>query len=206
MPKKQGVCLNVGGCSKAKNRELQEAEISEFICAECGKPLKEKMGKGPDKDKKKKKVIAAVAAITVIGAGTGIGFYLKNNQADMPEGGEPGLVDTTKTEPVDTTIYVPPQPIDTTNPEPKVHVEPKIINPEFGKYDGPRNAAGKADGLGGYVKVTMAYSLDLKDGKHSVVQLNPGDVIANTKFIDGKLVQGQLKRTDRTQKYLSIGN
>lgn len=202
MPKKQGVCLNVGGCSKAKSRELQEAEISEFICAECGKPLKEKKKSGEvdPKKKKKKKIIAIAAAIAVIGAGTGIGLSLKNNQAEKPVS-EPEVV-------TDTTVYEKPQPIDTTqkDPEPKEPKEPKIINPEFGKYDGPRNASGKAHGLGGSVNVTKTYSLDLKDGNHTVVQLNPGDVIANTKFIDGKLVQGQLKRTDGTQKYLSIGN
>ena len=198
MPKKQGVCLNVGGCSKAKNRELQEAEISEFICAECGKPLKEKIGKKTGGGDPKKKIIIAIAAaaIAVIGAGTGIGLSLKNNQAEKP---------VSEPEVVTDTVFTDPQPADTTteDPEPK---EPKIINPEFGKYDGPRNASGKAHGLGGSVNVTKTYSLDLKDGNHTVVQLNPGDVIANTKFIDGKLVQGQLKRTDGTQKYLSIGN
>lgn len=201
MPKKQGVCLNVGGCSKAKNRELQEAEISEFICAECGKPLKEKIGKktgGGDPPKPIKKIIIAIAAaIAVIGAGTGIGLSLKNNQAEKP---------VSEPEVVADTVFTDPQPADTTTEDPKPVTKPKIINPEFGKYDGPRNASGKAHGLGGSVNVTKTYSLDLKDGNHTVVQLNPGDVIANTKFIDGKLVQGQLKRTDGTQKYLSIGN
>lgn len=197
MPKKQGVCLNVGGCSKAKSRELQEAEISEFICAECGKPLKEKIGVGPTKPNKKKIIAIAAAAIAVIGAGTGIGLSLKNNQAEKP---------VSEPEVVDDTVFTDPQPADTTTEDPKPVTKPKIINPEFGKYDGPRNASGKAHGLGGSVNVTKTYSLDLKDGNHTVVQLNPGDVIANTKFIDGKLVQGQLKRTDGTQKYLSIGN
>lgn len=201
MPKKHGVCLNVGGCSKAKNRELQEAEISEFICAECGKPLKEKKGTKPgggDPPKpNKKKIIAIAAAIAVIGAGTGIGLSLKNNQAEKP---------VSEPEVVTDTVFTDPQPADTTTEDPKPVTKPKIINPEFGKYDGPRNASGKAHGLGGSVNVTKTYSLDLKDGNHTVVQLNPGDVIANTKFIDGKLVQGQLKRTDGTQKYLSIGN
>ena len=199
MPKKLGVCLNVGGCSKAKNRELQEAEISEFICAECGKPLKEKIGKKTGGGDPKKKIIIAIAAaaIAVIGAGTGIGLSLKNNQAEKP---------VSEPEVVTDTVFTDPQPADTTTEDPKPVTKPKIINPEFGKYDGPRNASGKAHGLGGSVNVTKTYSLDLKDGNHTVVQLNPGDVIANTKFIDGKLVQGQLKRTDGTQKYLSIGN
>ena len=39
MAKKKGICKNVDGCSKARNRELQEAEESTFLCDECGEPL-----------------------------------------------------------------------------------------------------------------------------------------------------------------------
>lgn len=43
MPKKTGVCINIGGkCSKALNRELQTVEATNFVCEECGKDLKEK--------------------------------------------------------------------------------------------------------------------------------------------------------------------
>ena len=79
-------------------------------------------------------------------------------------------------------------------------------NPPYGTYDGPRNSSGQPHGLGGEVKVTKAYSLDMKDGKNTVVELKAGDKIVNTKYNNGKLVQGQLKRPDGTQKFLSIGN
>lgn len=34
-----GRCVNITSCSKAKNKEIQEADIANFVCAECGKPL-----------------------------------------------------------------------------------------------------------------------------------------------------------------------
>lgn len=35
----KGRCVNITLCSKAKNKEIQEADIANFVCAECGKPL-----------------------------------------------------------------------------------------------------------------------------------------------------------------------
>ncbi len=40
----QGRCVNIMRCSKAKNKEIQEADKSNFVCAECGKPLVEVTG------------------------------------------------------------------------------------------------------------------------------------------------------------------
>lgn len=40
MPKKTGICLNVGGnCSLAKNKEIQTADVTHFKCSECGRDL-----------------------------------------------------------------------------------------------------------------------------------------------------------------------
>lgn len=36
-----GRCTNIMRCSKAKNKEIQEADKANFVCAECGKPLME---------------------------------------------------------------------------------------------------------------------------------------------------------------------
>ena len=276
MPKKQGVCLNVGGCSKAKNRELQEAEISAFVCEECGKPLREKAGKptkstGPNK----KLVIGIASAVALAALGTG-GYFIFSGRGDdntppppppppsvvhvsvsefisMPpsteqvyemEGVVSGFKDTaaafvltdatgkvtvSRIAAIDEVIKqlndkdtltirgfradenanpVVAAPAEYVSHRDYKSVTPprQPVNPEYGTYDGPRNSAGKPHGVGGEVKVTKAYSLDMKDGNRTVVELNPGDRIVNTKFSDGKLVQGQLKRPDGTQKYLSIGN
>lgn len=39
-----GRCTNIMRCSKAKNKEIQEADKANFVCAECGKPLMEVNG------------------------------------------------------------------------------------------------------------------------------------------------------------------
>lgn len=36
-----GRCTNIMRCSKAKNKEIQEVDKANFVCAECGKPLME---------------------------------------------------------------------------------------------------------------------------------------------------------------------
>ena len=42
MPKKIGICINVGGrCPKALSREKQEVDVTNFKCAHCGGVLKE---------------------------------------------------------------------------------------------------------------------------------------------------------------------
>lgn len=68
MPKKTGVCINIGGkCSKALNRELQTVEATNFVCEECGKDLKEKSKKtstGPNI-----KLIAIIASVVILIAG-----------------------------------------------------------------------------------------------------------------------------------------
>lgn len=39
-----GRCTNIMKCSKAKNKEIQEADKANFVCSECGKPLMEVNG------------------------------------------------------------------------------------------------------------------------------------------------------------------
>lgn len=86
-------------------------------------------------------------------------------------------------------------PVESTSPEAsssetKTEKEVKPIGPQppmpkvsWGKYEGPAN------GLGGTIKVTRDYSLDLhNDGEP--LQLSPGDEIQQTKFNDGELRGG----------------
>ena len=62
---------------------------------------------------------------------------------------------------------------------------PRVNGPKvpFGKYDGPAN------GLGGTIKVTKSYALDLHDDGDPL-QLSPGDEIQQTKFTNGELRGG----------------
>lgn len=49
-----GRCTNIMRCSKAKNKEIQEADKANFVCAECGKPLMEVTGQPAQKEEYKK--------------------------------------------------------------------------------------------------------------------------------------------------------
>lgn len=41
-----GKCVNIMRCQKAKNREIQDVDKANFVCAECGRPLVE-VNQGP---------------------------------------------------------------------------------------------------------------------------------------------------------------
>ena len=73
----------------------------------------------------------------------------------------------------------------------------------WGTYSGPTKG-GKATGVGGVIKVTSPYSIDMKNGKF--VEVNPGDKIVSVKIENNQLIQGRLDRADGTSKYLLIGN
>lgn len=67
---------------------------------------------------------------------------------------------------------------------------PKV---SFGTYSGPTN------GMGGEISVTKAYSLDLRKGDGSSLDLQPGDKIRNTRFQNGELKQGVWVHNGETQ-------
>ena len=63
-----GICLN-DNCQKCKNKEVQQVSArKDFVCEECGKPLRECP---PPKLGPNKMVIAAIAAVIVIAVGVG---------------------------------------------------------------------------------------------------------------------------------------
>ena len=73
MPKKTGICINVGGrCPKALSREKQEADVTNFKCEHCGGELREFKGStGPDW---KKIAIIGTAAAALLGGGAYFAF------------------------------------------------------------------------------------------------------------------------------------
>ena len=70
---KKGVCKNFENCTLADNQETQEVDSSEFICAECGKPLYEVKGPKPPFPPKWLKLVIAV--LIIAGLATG-GYFL----------------------------------------------------------------------------------------------------------------------------------
>ena len=101
MPKIKGICTNIDGCDKAASREIQEVEKSDFVCQECGRPLKEckeqrgsaadseesensrtnggrrRSRKGPRNDNNKL-VILGIAALLALGCIVGIVYWYKH--------------------------------------------------------------------------------------------------------------------------------
>lgn len=74
----------------------------------------------------------------------------------------------------------------------------------YGVYEGPKEN-GKPSGMGGQIRFTRSYTIDLKKASGETVDVNPGDVMINVKMKDGRLIQGQLKRTDGSQRWIIIG-
>ena len=72
----------------------------------------------------------------------------------------------------------------------------------WGNYSGPMQG-GKPHGVGGTIKVKSNYSIDIKDGRGSKLDVRPGETIENTKFENGRLRAGELHRADGTRKWFN---
>lgn len=74
----------------------------------------------------------------------------------------------------------------------------------YGTYEGPVKS-GQPHGMGGTIRISSTYSIDLKKASGEMLQVNPGDIITSVKMENGRLIQGQLKRTDGTERWIIIG-
>lgn len=196
MAKIKGICRN-DDCDLAAERVIQEVEKSNFVCEECGKPLVPfgNISDG-DKNKWKKKAAIVVAALAVLGGG---GFALSQmggSEEKAPEAinkVDTAKVDsvkaetaTAKAEPVSEPVKPEAEKKEETKPAPEKTqpAAPKGPSVSWGKYTGPAN------GLGGTIRVTKSYTLDLNSMDGDVLELNPGDEIQNTQFKNGQLRGG----------------
>lgn len=84
MAKIQGVCHNYDGCDKAAGKIVQEAEKSNFVCEECGKPLYPiKKGPKPTGNGKRIATLIAIfggAALVIGGVVYGIVFGVQKSR------------------------------------------------------------------------------------------------------------------------------
>lgn len=184
-----GMCLN-DSCSKAKAKEVQEiASRKEFVCAECGKPLKECP---PPKKGGKKKPIVIIAAVVV-----GVVAVL----AVVFSGGDktPVVPDTPK----DTTVVTPtpqpdsepiPEPEPTPDPDPAPVSDNVVVTKDFGYavYKG-RMKGGKMNDDNGVLTFKEAHIIESRDVKKRMAQ--PGEKVIGI-FEDGHLVTGTWHKND----------
>lgn len=230
----KGICKNYGECSLADGKEIQEADKTNFVCEECGKPLYELT---PSKKSKSSKVPVIVVAAVAIVLGAILACYLIFGKKTVPV--ERIVVDSAEytlfvgsTCTIEASV-VPADATDTglvwtsSNPDIAsvsdgkintlkegkavitvksndgnaqstvtviVRPMPKITVP-FGTYSGPAN------GLGGEIRVTRIYYLDLRNAAHETLELRPGDIITRTKFKNGELVGGFWQRGSECRSF-----
>lgn len=210
--RKKGICENPD-CDMCITRTVQEIEPGEdFICAECGSPLKEVKEngtKGPGGNGKGM-LYAIIAAVVVLGGAAGWWFFGASSDKATPEeeetevvteeGQETDVVETTPAQPGTTTTT--PGGSTSTTPAPAATPKTGTLTLMNGVYSGPVKG-GQPNDMGGEFTVTRAFTLDLKDGYGTTVELAPGDKIITTKFTDGKFRQGEIHFKDGARKYVS---
>lgn len=210
---KQYKCTNYGVCSEAdKDTLFQEADLEEvdgkYICPKCKQEL-EPIEKGGGKGKGK--LIAIIAAVVVVLGGGVAAIALGGGDEKQDETASTGT-NVTELEGEESDLDLeqvtepqqPEQPENPAEPQPvKPAPAPTGYNLGWGTYEGPMQS-GKPHGIGGEVKVTSSYSIDLKNG--SFKQVAKGDKLVNTKFKEGKLVQGFIHHANGEQESFIIGN
>ena len=232
MAKIKGICKNFDNCIKADANEVQEVESTEFVCAECGKPLEEVdgpgpgpgTGTGPGTKNKLPLIIGGVAVLAGLGAG---GYFLtsgnkakKAAEAERLEriadslrmakqAEEQRIADSIsfaeaqqKAEAQRIADSIAAAKQKPTQSQSKTNSTTTTWN-GVATYDGPMQG-GQPNGFGGTLTFKSNYSLDLKDGNGTKLDIKAGETIANTKFENGKLRQGELRRKDGTRKWFNI--
>ena len=186
-----GMCLN-DGCSKAKAKEVQQIPArKEFVCAECGKALRE--CPPPPKGGNTKLIIAIVAIIAVL-AGGAVLWYMtseKPTQTTTHAGEGGGKSDTTIV--ADTLTQKPQTPVKDDGKK-KAPVVNQVVTKDFGYavYKG-RMKNGKMHDDNGVLTFKEAHIIEPRDIKQRTAQ--PGERVTGI-FEDGHLVTGTWHKND----------
>lgn len=226
MAKIKGICKNIDGdCSLAFNKTVQEAEKDDFVCSECGAPLKEVTAapakSGGSSNKLIPIIIGAVVAIgAVVGCGFAMGWFdSKTESEELVEDADGSLtMDIPETD-VDTRDFIVEDSasIEITPAEEAavqeegVKEEAKEATPAKVKESAPA-VSGKNLGYGYYsgsyptgvgtIKINRPHTFETTSGS---VDAGPGDMVVGAKFKDGKLVQGELHSADGSRTWMAFG-
>lgn len=213
-----GICLN-DNCLKCKNKEVQQISArKDFVCEECGKPLRECP---PPKSGPNKMVIAAIAAVIVIAVG--VGCFLGFSGGDTPESTPVDslnvqsdslsqssdtvtVVRTDTIKQIDTVTIEKtvekvetPKAIKTTTTTTKTSKASGSakgsINLGYAKFTGTVSG-GKPNGQG-TMRFTSSHVIDSRDPKGRVA--DAGDYVIG-EWVSGKLVQGRWYGSDNNVK------
>lgn len=176
----------------------------EFVCAECGSELRE----CPPPKKRNNKLVLIIAAIIVIVGGVIAAIVMfRSSNEEVAMVSSTGVVRAIadSLEQVRTADSIAAVEAEKAAKKAAVKSTDNSIggsNLGWGSYSGPMQN-GKPHGVGGTIKVTKSYSIDLKDGRGSTLSVIPGESIENTKFENGRLRAGELHRKDGTRKWFN---
>ena len=193
-----GICLNDKDCSKCKAKEVQQITArKEFVCEECGKPLRECPPPRSFWDKYGKLIIAAAIVVIAVIVAVCVMFIPSGKTEPESLGEDTIKVDSTK---VDTTkvdtVKVEPvvqEPITEPEPEkdPEPIVEPKpVTNPTYGTVNlgyGTYTGDLKNGKPHGHGIITYTKSTKIVNSKDFIA--NPGDTFEGD-FRDGRISGG----------------
>ena len=193
-----GICLNDKDCSKCKAKEVQQITArKEFVCEECGKPLRECPPPRSFWDKYGKLIIAAAIVVIAVIVAVCVMFIPSGKTEPESLGEDTIKVDSTKvdTTKVDTVKVEPVVQEPTTEPEPEKDPEPIVepkpvtnptygtVNLGYGTYTGDLKN-GKPHGHG---IITYTKSTKIVNSKDFIA--NPGDTFEGD-FRDGRISGG----------------
>ena len=207
MAKIKGVCHNYDGCDKAAEKIVQEAEKSNFVCEECGKPLYPiKKGPKPAGDGKRIATLIAIfggAALVIGGIVYGIVFGVQKSRENAEaerieiarqdsiraaEAAEQARLDSIKA--LEEAAAAAEQArLDSIKAAEEAAKAVKKVSKgslDYGKWSGAWKN-GQPNGTG-TMTYTKEHLIDSRDPKKRVAQ--PGDYIIG-EFSNGRLVQGK---------------
>lgn len=215
LPYRYGICLNPS-CEKCKAKIVQQiASRNDFVCEECGRPLR---SCPPPKSFAQKygKLLGIVGALVVIGAIIGIYFTMRSDgEAEIAE---PEEISTIETPQVNDTIVATeiaevaeseakpaqaiatepskPAPVQTASPQ----TAPSTHKLSYGSWSGTMKN-GEPHG-NGTLTYSTSHTIDSRDPKGRVAQ--PGEYIVG-EWDNGHLVQGRWFKNDGTKEAVIIG-
>lgn len=198
-----GICLNDKDCSKCKAKEVQQITArKEFVCEECGKPLRECPPPRSFWDKYGKLIIAAAVVVIAVIAVVCVMFIPGGKDKPQVEADTTQVdsvkvdttkVDTVKTEPVKEPVKEPvteqeqaKEPAteqEVVTPEPVANPKYGTVNLGYGTYTGDLKN-GKPHGHG---TITYTRSTKIVNSKDFVA--SPGDTFEGD-FRDGRISGG----------------
>lgn len=189
-----GLCLN-DNCSKSKAKEVQQINgRKEFVCEECGKPLRECPSPRSWWNKSGKVLLGVLTIVAVLGAGSFFVMFPKSeSNTEPPVSSVPEVIEATPVA-VDSVQAVEEQPVAPTPAPEKKETEPakkstaasNSLDLGYATYKG-RVKNGVPHDENGRITFKEKHLIDKRDSQKRMAE--PGDYIIG-EYVNGKLVQG----------------